>query len=83
MKLNNANKNTGEGCPDCTDGYLVERINSKTTNTFLGCSEWPDCKYTKRGGKNPSPIKVSWSNLRDELDYEDDEMDLIDWGDQF
>ena len=70
MKLNNVNKNTGEGCPDCTDGYLVERVNGNTKNTFLGCSEWPDCEYTKRGGENPSPVKSSSYYSSDE--YDDD-----------
>ena len=74
MKLS---KPVGEECPDCTDGYLVERVNSNTKNTFIGCSEWPDCEFTKRGGKNPSPVKVGWSSLRDELDYDDD--DRMDW----
>lgn len=73
-------KPVGEECPDCTDGHLVERVNSKTKNTFLGCSEWPDCKYTKAGGENPSLLKSysyegDWMN--DPYDYAED--DRIDW----
>ena len=35
-------------CPsrEC-EGYLLERINSKTEETFIGCSEFPYCRYTK------------------------------------
>ena len=67
-------KPTGEKCPDCKDGYLVERMNGKTTNTFLGCNEWPDCKYTKNGGVNPSPAKAYSSTWEDDY-YEDDGYD--------
>ena len=49
------NKPSGEKCPNCKHGFLVERGNSNTQNTFLGCSEWPDCMYTKSGGANPAP----------------------------
>ncbi|UCC59116.1 MAG: topoisomerase DNA-binding C4 zinc finger domain-containing protein [Candidatus Bathyarchaeum sp.] len=31
-------------CPICEDGYLVER---KGFNMFLGCSNYPSCKYTE------------------------------------
>jgi ssDNA-binding Zn-finger/Zn-ribbon topoisomerase 1 len=55
------NKLSGEACPDCKNGYLVERINSYTNNTFLGCSEWPECEYTKRGGENPAPAKFTYN----------------------
>lgn len=40
-------------CPSCvsTDsirekGILVERNNNNNGNLFLGCSRYPDCKYT-------------------------------------
>ncbi len=32
-------------CPKC-DGYLVER--SGKFGTFLGCSNYPKCRYTKQ-----------------------------------
>jgi ssDNA-binding Zn-finger/Zn-ribbon topoisomerase 1 len=55
-----------EPCPDC-EGFLVERVNSINMHTFLGCSEWPVCKFTKRGGENPT------YDYEDEvLEYEDD-----------
>jgi ssDNA-binding Zn-finger/Zn-ribbon topoisomerase 1 len=62
-------KSIGEKCPDC-DGYLVERVNSKTKNTFIGCSEWPDCEFTKRGGENPAPEKAKIEcHCYDGMDY--------------
>jgi ssDNA-binding Zn-finger/Zn-ribbon topoisomerase 1 len=73
---------TGEPCVECKEGYLVERTNSKTGHTFLGCSEWPDCDYTKHGGSNAAPLKaITYC----EADYYDD-MDEDgyyggDWGD--
>ena len=33
-------------CPDCGE-ELVERINSEDGEKFLGCSSFPDCKYTE------------------------------------
>jgi DNA helicase-4 len=41
-KLNTAN------CPYCQTGKLVVRINSKTSNQFLGCSHFPQCNQTFR-----------------------------------
>ena len=32
-------------CPVCR-AQLVERTNRASGDTFLGCSEWPDCSYT-------------------------------------
>jgi ssDNA-binding Zn-finger/Zn-ribbon topoisomerase 1 len=76
MKL----KSIGEKCPDC-DGYLVERVNSITKNTFIGCSEWPDCNYTKRGGENPAPVTSSYYEGADLYDDFDD--DYLYGGDGF
>lgn len=57
-------------CPDCTDGLLIERTNKETKNTFLGCSEWPGCKHTERGGSNPSkPFTYAYS-YDDEDDFD-------------
>lgn len=61
-------KPTGEQCDTCTDGYLVERVNSITKNTFIGCSEWPDCNFTKRGGANPAPVKTTTYYYEEECD---------------
>jgi len=69
-----------EKCSDCREGYLVERVNSKTKNTFLGCSEFPDCKFTKIGGQNPTPARVTTYSYEEECDdYGCD----ADWGDIF
>ena len=33
-------------CPECGQKLMV-RTNRKTETDFLGCSEWPGCKYTE------------------------------------
>ncbi len=33
-------------CPQCKQGVLVERINSKTKEKFFGCSRYPNCTWT-------------------------------------
>lgn len=40
-----------EKCPEC-DHHLVER-RSKWGKTFIGCSNYPDCKYIKKEKKKP------------------------------
>jgi ssDNA-binding Zn-finger/Zn-ribbon topoisomerase 1 len=59
-------KMTGEQCELCREGFLIERVNSINKHTFIGCSEWPVCKFTKRGGENPT------------YDYEDEVMEYED-----
>lgn len=39
-------KKTGEKCPDCADGELVER--DGRFGRFISCSNYPKCKYIKR-----------------------------------
>ena len=34
-------------CPDC-GAPMVERINSHNLSSFLGCSNYPDCKHTDK-----------------------------------
>jgi ssDNA-binding Zn-finger/Zn-ribbon topoisomerase 1 len=34
-------------CPECSDGYLLER---RGYSRFLGCSNYPECSYTERVG---------------------------------
>ena len=43
-------KSTGETCPECEEGELVER--EGRFGKFVGCSRYPDCKYIK--GKDQS-----------------------------
>jgi len=42
-------KKTGKKCPDCEKngrtGELIERINKNNGTCFLGCENWPKCKY--------------------------------------
>jgi len=35
-------------CPQCGKGKLVRRTNRGTGEKFLGCSEYPKCKYTQK-----------------------------------
>jgi ssDNA-binding Zn-finger/Zn-ribbon topoisomerase 1 len=35
-------------CPKCDKGKLVRRANRNTGEKFLGCSEYPACKYTQK-----------------------------------
>ena len=36
-----------EGCPKCETGWLAERKRKDGSGTFLGCSNYPECRYTK------------------------------------
>jgi DNA topoisomerase-1 len=48
-------KSTGETCPECEEGELVER--EGRFGKFVGCSRYPECKYIK--GKDQSqPIST-------------------------
>lgn len=38
----------GDKCEDCDSGKYVVRTNSKTGENFLGCSNFPECKSTKK-----------------------------------
>lgn len=39
-----SNQYEGNPCPQCGDGKLIKR-NNKNGGWFLGCSEFPKCKY--------------------------------------
>ncbi|MDO8575275.1 MAG: type I DNA topoisomerase [bacterium] len=39
-------KMTGEKCPECTEGMLVER--EGRFGTFISCSRYPKCKFIKK-----------------------------------
>ncbi len=56
----------GDDCPECK-GSLVERLNSATRKTFLGCSAFPKCRFSKSGGSNPvKEVELS----TDHFDYD-------------
>jgi DNA topoisomerase-1 len=44
-------KETGEKCPDCKDGKLIER--DGRFGRFIACSNYPKCKYIKKGEGAP------------------------------
>jgi len=44
-------KETGEKCPECKDGKLVERDGK--FGRFISCSNYPKCKYIKKGEGAP------------------------------
>jgi len=49
-----ASVSTGVKCPKCGEGELLERYSRKRKQTFYGCSNYPDCKFTT----SDKPIKV-------------------------
>ncbi|WP_352223583.1 topoisomerase DNA-binding C4 zinc finger domain-containing protein [Bacillus sp. SM2101] len=34
-------------CPSCTNGILIKRKRRKDSGNFIGCSKYPNCKYTE------------------------------------
>jgi DNA topoisomerase-1 len=44
-------KETGEMCPDCKKGKLVEREGKY--GKFISCANYPKCKYIKKGEGAP------------------------------
>jgi DNA topoisomerase I len=46
-----------EKCPQCGKP-LVTRYSKKSGSSFLGCSGYPDCKYTQRTAGEPRPAPV-------------------------
>ncbi|MDD5509678.1 MAG: UvrD-helicase domain-containing protein [Dehalococcoidales bacterium] len=45
--------NSSLKCPRCKKGNLVMRLNSKTSEHFMGCSNYPRCGYTR---------KINWND---------------------
>ena len=39
-------KGLGPKCPKC-DGFMIEKQNKAKGTWFLGCTNWPKCKYTR------------------------------------
>src|SRR5579864_3375504 len=48
-------KLTGEKCPQCGEGQLVERTGR--FGPFVACSRYPDCKYRANLGKDGKPAQ--------------------------
>ncbi len=47
-KTLNRGDQPGPTCPDCGMTHkLVVRVNGKTDEKFLGCPNWPKCKFTQ------------------------------------
>jgi DNA topoisomerase-1 len=50
MQYNRVNKQLSSKnkylCPDCNQGTLLLRTNSKTNEKFFGCSQFPNCRFT-------------------------------------
>lgn len=47
---------TGKTCPDC-GGKLIRKYSARTRGWFIGCSEYPKCKYTGKILNGDSNIK--------------------------
>jgi ssDNA-binding Zn-finger/Zn-ribbon topoisomerase 1 len=54
-------------CPEC-GRPLVERTNGKTSESFLGCSGWPECKHTE---ELPLDIQLRRQGQRSLFDEEE------------
>ena len=42
------NKKDEGTCPLCGKPLKIKRSHSDSSSVFLGCSGWPDCKFTKK-----------------------------------
>ncbi len=49
-------KETGESCPECKDGKLIER--EGRFGKFISCSNWPKCKFIKTSPEEAAKAKT-------------------------
>lgn len=56
-------KETGEKCPDCADGKLLER--DGRFGRFIACSNYPKCKYVKQSENNLNKTGVACPKCKD------------------
>ncbi len=56
-------KETGEACPDCKDGKLVEREGK--FGLFISCNNYPKCKYIKNSENNVNSTGVKCTECKD------------------
>lgn len=51
------NKQTDLRCPQCSaDTHLIIKTNRHTGSQFLGCPNYPDCRYTR---EIPESLKMT------------------------
>jgi ssDNA-binding Zn-finger/Zn-ribbon topoisomerase 1 len=48
---------TGERCPKCDTGFVVRKNGGQGT-WFYGCSNYPSCRYTRKGTDDASLERV-------------------------
>ncbi len=56
-------KETGEKCPDCKDGKLIER--DGRFGRFVACANYPKCKYIKKDASNQPTTGVKCPMCKD------------------
>jgi DNA topoisomerase-1 len=49
-------KETGEPCPECADGKLIERMGRY--GSFIACSNYPKCKFVKKSEEEEAKAKT-------------------------
>ena len=55
---------TGEMCPEC--GHELVRRKSRYGTTFVGCSNYPKCRYIKKEPKAAKQSKAKKTESGDE-----------------
>jgi len=53
-------KRIGKQCPRCEKGKTVERLNKSTNAQFVGCDQFPECKYSKDWSPKPRRRITYW-----------------------
>ncbi len=56
-------KETGEKCPDCKDGKLIER--DGRFGRFVACSNYPKCKYIQKTANNQQTTGIKCPACKD------------------
>lgn len=59
------NGNVVRSCPECSSGQLS--IKTGKFGAFIGCSNYPECKYTKQFSKNENDTEVEISDNNQSL----------------
>lgn len=61
-----------KNCPLCKTGFIIERENKNKGTSFLGCSRYPNCKWTS-SKLHTTPPKPSLATQRSDGDNTDKE----------